>query len=373
MPEAILGGCLCGAVKYKLEGELFDARSCHCSTCRKAFSAQASAYALVDPAAFSWLCGEHLLTHYESGNATGLQFCSRCGSTLSGTYQGEIHGLTLGCVDGDPGVTLGRHIFVGSKATWEELPSGVPQYDTWPTDGARLAHLSWSEAEQQLKRGSLAVLPIGCASKEHGRHLPLATDYIQAEWLADRVAEQRRCLVWPSLSYGYYPAFVDYPGSTSLSRRTFVASVVEILEGIARAGAKRIAVLNTGISTIEPLREALRDSRLPLPLELVNVYSGSRLAKVRAEVEQQPWGGHADEIETALMLAIAPQWVKMQHAEAAPEQIKSGRFNRLDPQGPNYSPSGVNGDPTLATRAKGERLLAALLEDTLDALDTFIA
>ena len=130
---AITGSCVCGAVTYKIEGKLREARSCHCSTCRKAFSAQASAYALVDPEKFSWVSGRDLLTTYEAKAGEGLQFCRLCGSTLCGTYKGTIHGVTLGCTDGDPGITLGMHIFVSDKAPWETLPEdGTPQYEEWP-------------------------------------------------------------------------------------------------------------------------------------------------------------------------------------------------------------------------------------------------
>ncbi|MGB5439758.1 MAG: GFA family protein [Gammaproteobacteria bacterium] len=128
----INGGCFCGAVRYRIEGKLRDARSCHCSMCRKAFSAQASAYALVEPDEFTWVSGEDRLGSYESGGGMGLRFCSVCGSTLCGTSAGKVHGVTLGCVDGDPQITLGMHIFVGSKAAWETIPEGVPQYAEWP-------------------------------------------------------------------------------------------------------------------------------------------------------------------------------------------------------------------------------------------------
>ena len=60
----ITGECFCGQVKYKIEGKLRNARSCYCSRCRKVFSSQASAYALVDPLDFEWLSGERLLTSY---------------------------------------------------------------------------------------------------------------------------------------------------------------------------------------------------------------------------------------------------------------------------------------------------------------------
>ena len=132
----ITGGCFCGAVTYEINGPLFDARSCHCSKCRKVFSAQASAYALVDPLHFAWRSGESLLTAYESQAGTGLMFCSQCGSTLCGIFNGIVQGVMLGCVDGDPGVAIGRHIYVGSKAVWEVMPEGVLQYpeDAPPSD-----------------------------------------------------------------------------------------------------------------------------------------------------------------------------------------------------------------------------------------------
>ncbi|MGB5717498.1 MAG: GFA family protein [Gammaproteobacteria bacterium] len=132
---SINGSCFCGAIKYKVDGELRDARSCHCSMCRKAFSSPASAYAVVEPESFEWLSGEDLLTSYESKHGAGLQFCSICGSTLCGTVDGKVHGVTLGCVDGDPGISIGMHIFVGSKASWEVIPEGAPQYEEWPPSG----------------------------------------------------------------------------------------------------------------------------------------------------------------------------------------------------------------------------------------------
>ncbi len=124
----ITGECFCAQVKYRIDGELRDARSCHCSRCRKAFSSQASAYALVEPQEFKWLAGEHLLTSYVGKQGYGYQFCSQCGSTLCGIHQGVIHGVTLGCINGDPQIEIGRHIYVGSKARWEIIPAAVPQF-----------------------------------------------------------------------------------------------------------------------------------------------------------------------------------------------------------------------------------------------------
>ena len=131
---AVTGECFCGKVKYRVNGKLHDARSCHCSKCRKAFSSQASAYAAIDPTEFEWMSGESLLTSYLSQKGFGLQFCKICGSTISGIYNGEIHGITLGCVNGDPEVELGMHIYVGSKAKWETIPEGVPQFQEGPKE-----------------------------------------------------------------------------------------------------------------------------------------------------------------------------------------------------------------------------------------------
>lgn len=129
----IFGECFCGSVTYKVSGKLFDARSCHCSRCRKAFSSQASAYALVDPTEFKWLTGEDILTSYIGKHGGGLMFCSKCGSTLCGIFDGDVHGVTLGCVNGDPKIEIGRHIFVGSRAAWEVMPVGVTTFEEGPS------------------------------------------------------------------------------------------------------------------------------------------------------------------------------------------------------------------------------------------------
>ncbi|WP_317929808.1 GFA family protein [Halioxenophilus sp. WMMB6] len=130
----LTGECFCGSIQYQINGRAYDARSCHCSRCRKAFSAQASSYALVNSSEFQWLRGEALLTVFESQPGFGWQFCSRCGSTLCGTHNGEVHGITLGCLNNDPELEIGYHLYIGSKASWERLPSGVTLYEAAPPE-----------------------------------------------------------------------------------------------------------------------------------------------------------------------------------------------------------------------------------------------
>jgi hypothetical protein len=132
----ITGECFCGSVKYEIDGKLRDATSCHCSRCRKAFSAQASATAFVDSADFKWLSGKELLTFYIGEQGYGLQFCKTCGSTLCTIYNEEVLQVSLGCVNGEPEIEIGQHIFVGSKANWEVMPQEVTQFNEHSPENA---------------------------------------------------------------------------------------------------------------------------------------------------------------------------------------------------------------------------------------------
>lgn len=124
----LTGECFCGDIKYEIDGDVHDARSCHCSRCRKAFSGAGSAYALVKPGTFRWTAGQDQLNNYTGDHGAGLAFCSRCGTTLCGTWQGEVHGITLGTLNEDPGIEIARHIFVASKAGWDKIGGDAPQY-----------------------------------------------------------------------------------------------------------------------------------------------------------------------------------------------------------------------------------------------------
>lgn len=122
------GECYCGAVRYRVEGALGHASSCHCSRCRKLFSSASSAYAEVpDGSKLSWVSGEDKLTKHWKGD-WGVAFCSVCGSTLCGIYGNKVHGITLGTVNGDPGVEIQEHLHVASKAPWDHIGGKAPQF-----------------------------------------------------------------------------------------------------------------------------------------------------------------------------------------------------------------------------------------------------
>ena len=192
------------------------------------------------------------------------------------------------------------------------------------------------------------------------------TDQIQAEWLAWQFAQTENVLIWPTVVYGFYPAFTDYPGSCTLHNETFIQMIREILETVINNNVRHILIINTGISTIIPLEQAVNFPGCKSRVTIFNVYSGKRFLQVQNNIEQQKQGGHADEIETSIMLAMAPEHVDMEFAETCDAEITQGVLNRRNPDSPGYSASGVVGDPLLATADKGRQLCDAMLLDLVD-------
>jgi Creatinine amidohydrolase len=62
--------------------------------------------------------------------------------------------------------------------------------------------LTWDEVNRRIASGTAAILPIGAGAKEHGFHLPMNTDRIQAEWFATQIAGRFNALIWPTVTYG---------------------------------------------------------------------------------------------------------------------------------------------------------------------------
>ena len=241
---------------------------------------------------------------------------------------------------------------------------------TTESPGAFTAQLSWSALERRVHAATIAVLPIAAACKEHGPHLPMQTDLLQAEWLSEALVQRANVLVWPTVTYGYYPAFTDYPGSVSLSRETFQHMVHEILSDIRRTGARTVLILNTGISTIEPLQDVADTMPKEMCIKLANVYDGPCYRSEAVAIEEQASGGHANELETSIILAIDRKYVSLDKAVVwtPTAMATSGPFSR-DQDKPRFSPTGVWGDPTLASEEKGRRLLAVMVDDLLAAVE----
>lgn len=132
---AIEGGCLCGAIRYRIDEELKQAGSCYCSMCRKSHGAAFGTYAAVPDGSLTWLSGKDEVKIYRSSTEGGRAFCPRCGSTLGAVENDVLKWVTLGTVDGDPGVRSQAHIFVASKAPWHDITDDLPQFDEYPPTG----------------------------------------------------------------------------------------------------------------------------------------------------------------------------------------------------------------------------------------------
>jgi len=235
------------------------------------------------------------------------------------------------------------------------------------TQGVLLEELTWIEARDRLTPDSIVVIPLGAAAKEHGPHLRLRNDWTMAEYLKRRVLEQARVIVAPTINYSFYPAFVEYPGSTSLRFETARDLVVDVINSLAHHGPRRFYVLNTGVSTVRPLEAAARvlagDGIL---LRYTDIIKASEA--VETIVKQEKEGTHADEIETSMMLYIEPGSVDMSKAT---KDYPSG-VGPLTPnpgQAGGYSPSGIYGDATLATRDKGRKVVEATVQAILQDID----
>jgi acetamidase/formamidase/creatinine amidohydrolase/Fe(II)-dependent formamide hydrolase-like protein len=235
--------------------------------------------------------------------------------------------------------------------------------------GLRLPDVPWTEAEPYLTRDRIVVLPLGAASKEHGPHLRLGNDQILADYYARRVVAARPVALLPTLTYGFYPAFLEYPGSTSLSFDTQRDAVAEIIRSMARYGPRRFYVLNTGVSTLRPLK-ATQDllAREGILMRFTDILNVGRTAE--DAVKQQKFGTHADEIETSMILYMEPAAVRMDRAVADGSPDHPGPLTRdQGNRSGDYSPSGVFGDATLATWQKGQRVVEQSVADILGEVD----
>lgn len=229
--------------------------------------------------------------------------------------------------------------------------------------GVLLEELTWPEAEQTLTPNTTIVIPLGAAAKEHGLHLPLKNDWVLAAYLKQRVREAVEVVIAPTIPYSFYPAFLEYPGSISLRLGTARDTIIDICRSLSRYGPQRFYVLNTGISTIRalhPAAETLAAEGLLLRYTDLRII----LDAVTGQIAQQEGGTHADEIETSMMLVIAPEMVDMTKA-VKDYHPGMGPLTRKAYGEGVYSASGVYGDATLATREKGGRIIEALVAGIL--------
>lgn len=128
-----VGACLCGSVRYEVDGPFQELIHCHCSMCRKHHGSVFATFVAGPIAGFRFTAGEERVTSYASSAQSKRSFCSVCGS-VTPTVAAEM-GLAFapaGNLDGELGVRPQNHIFVGSKAPWYTITDSVPQHAAFP-------------------------------------------------------------------------------------------------------------------------------------------------------------------------------------------------------------------------------------------------
>lgn len=222
---------------------------------------------------------------------------------------------------------------------------------------------SWPEIQAAIARGLIAVLPVG-ALEQHGPHLPLTTDTVLAGGVARRLAEATDALLLPAIAYGDAWTAEGWAGTLSLSPDTLRAMVTDIGRGLQRMGVKGLVTLDGHFGNREPIALAAR-TLSQAGFRVLHLDYPKLETFAAAICDSQPAGPgfyHADEVETSMMLALAPESVRLE--QAAPEYPVFPATFGLEPmQLGSFNRSGVFGDPRAATAEKGERLVAAIVEE----------
>jgi len=242
---------------------------------------------------------------------------------------------------------------------------------------------------------TIAVLPVA-ATEQHGPHLPLSVDTVLADGIVaaslPHLPADLSVLFLPTQAVGLSPEHARFPGTLTLKAETVLRLWTDIGESVAAAGVRKLLLFNSHGGQASVMDLVARDLRARLNL-LVYSCSWFNLPLHDAQgldlnalfsAEEHRFGIHGGEIETSMMLALAPARVQMSQAQnfvstaqARARQfpiLGNGRSAKLGWQTQDYHPAGAVGNASAATSSKGEalvqaagRALAQLLAE-LDAL-----
>jgi len=243
--------------------------------------------------------------------------------------------------------------------------------------GILLGELTWVEAKQRFSDIDIALLPVG-STEQHGPHLPLDTDAFDAEYLARSVAEamsEPKPIVLPLVSYGVSYHHMGFSGTISLSNETLTRLVYEIGISIARHGIRKLVIINGHGGNGPALQNAAqminREARI-----FACVDTGETSDVDVQKIIETPNDAHAGEMETSTALAVRPELVDMKKAKKSIPRFSSRYLNfstsrsvEWYTQTEKISRSGILGDPTKATREKGERLWHIMIEHLVRFVD----
>lgn len=241
-----------------------------------------------------------------------------------------------------------------------------------------LPDLTRVEVAEAMERGiRTVIIPLG-ATEQHGPHAPFGTDTIVAEEVSLRLGARLSALVAPVLPVTYSPQHLAWAGSMSLTLGTLQQMLVEILEGFASQGFRRLLLLSGHGGNREAMVGAahiFRERRgSAASAQVVHLLGLQGSGALRARVEQavgalsEAWEAHAGEQETSMVLARDPRLVRMHRAPEA--SVPSDHLARTrhpfvitvthDLAG--AVPQGSWGSPRRATAEQGERIFDALVD-----------
>lgn len=228
----------------------------------------------------------------------------------------------------------------------------------------RLGELT-SQAFAALDPKPPLLVPVGIV-EEHGPHLPLDTDTIQAVATCEATAQRIGALVAPALAYGNCSSTRNFPGSFSLSFDALRAVARDILLDCARHRIRVVAFVSghAGGAHMRALRLAAEEVAAQHPDMRIFVLSDYELVG-GLETPFPKWDGHAGGLETSRMLALRPDLVK---GTAAAHKVEFPDF-LVEAHPERRFPSGVMGDPTLASAEIGQRANAWIVDRLVEVLE----
>lgn len=237
-----------------------------------------------------------------------------------------------------------------------------------------LAEMNWTSVEEAVARNPKlkVILPVG-SLEQHGPHLPLSTDSIIAEHLAARVSSQLPSILCPTLSIGYSLEHAGFPGTVSLTLRTFASIIEEITGGLFESGFRTLIVINGhggNRALLDSLITSLAHAHTGLTLYSFTILDIARKRFEELRKSPRKMIGHADEMETSMMLAIRPDLVQMSKAVAEEPDFPSAISMECDDlakvtygwKTKEVTRSGIIGNPTFASSETGRLLLDYVVE-----------
>ena len=239
-----------------------------------------------------------------------------------------------------------------------------------------LDKLSWPQVRAEIEAGRDTVVMALGATEQHGRHMALATDALIGDHLARAVAERLGALLAPTLRVGCSEHHVGFAGTLSLSESSFHAVVCDLVRSLLAGGFARIVLLPTHGGNFGPLAAAVErltdDERAHVVAftDLAVLFEIAALGEREYGVPLGDGGLHAGEWETSMMLAIHPELVDMDSAEAGYTGDMEQAVGAMFAGGvASISDNGAVGDPRSSTPDHGRRYWDTVVELVLERVD----